>query len=183
MINKFSQEENCKFLIKNHASEICICHHLAYYLYENLGGKWDVDIEYNLVSESSYSKYKCINENGRSFIRPDIIVHRRDRIDIDDNLLWCQAKRRNNPKGVEDDVGFMKHLTKRGCEVICKEKGNVPNYQYGLFLVFDNRKDSSQLIHQLWFENGKPISIDDFYESVDLRSMKKAVEEALSGFS
>jgi hypothetical protein len=65
--------------------EWATAHRLAVYLEESFPG-WNIDCEYNKMGIGSNSKHDSLGNHKR----PDIIIHKRERIEKGDNLLLIE---------------------------------------------------------------------------------------------
>ncbi len=116
-------------------TEWATAHRLAVYLEEYFPG-WNVDCEYNKVGEGLNAKH----DSSGSHKRPDIIIHRRERVEKDNNLLVIEIKMNSNDDSDEQKL---------------KDFTSTPNnqrpfqYQYGLKIIF-----TSPVVLK-WFKNGQ----------------------------
>lgn len=120
-------------LLEDDTAEWTIAHRLAVYLEQQLPG-WNVDCEYNRQGQGQETKRR---EEGKP-VRPDIIVHHRQRIEREHNLLAIELKK----TAPASDAG-------KACEYTALPGGERTfQYQFGLALAVRN---GPQLT---WFENG-----------------------------
>jgi len=118
-INKFYARDSA--LLESQASEWCIAHRIAVHLETGFEG-WNVDCEYNRMGAEANIKQN--SEGGHR--RPDIVVHHRDMIEVNHNLLVIELKRSNS----DDDCEKLKDFT-------AEPTGERPfQYKYGLALSF-----------------------------------------------
>ncbi len=176
-IERFLIKDATNLLNEVHgATEICICHRIAMYLEGIVKQKeWVVDIEYNLVREYHEVK-RWGTDSDKGWTRPDLIIHKRKSIDRSGNLLWCQAKWIHRNQNTENDIYYLKLLTDKKRMYPSIENGNIPNYQYGLFLIFNNSHIQLKSIIPLWFINGSITNVDDLNE---LRKYKRSFADEI----
>ncbi|ELZ08327.1 hypothetical protein C479_13348 [Halovivax asiaticus JCM 14624] len=120
-------------LLRYDVNERSITHRLAVYLEEEVGGDWDVDVEYNRVGENEVSKAVSMEhltskipdnvdpeDLDAKTVYPDIIVHNRG--DHYDNLLVVEAKKsgRSGEYDREKITAYKKEL----------------RYEHGVFVTF-----------------------------------------------
>lgn len=124
-------------LFDDNASEWSVAHRLAVYL-ESLFPGWNIDCEYNRHGSGDNPKER---ENGQR-TRPDVVIHHRERVEIEHNLLAIEMK-----KNISDvDVDKIREFTRPA------NNRRDYQYQYGLVLLLTT-------VPQLqWFSNGEPIS-------------------------
>lgn len=119
--------------------EWATAHRLAVYLESYFPG-WNVDCEYNKVGTGINSKH----DSSGSHKRPDIVIHKRERTEIENNLLVIEIKM--NPNDSSDELKL-------------KDFTSPPNhertfqYQNGLKIVF------GQEIELKWFRNGQQTDL------------------------
>jgi hypothetical protein len=124
-------------LLDDDASEWTIAHRLAVYLEQEIPG-WHVDCEYNRQGSGRYPK----RMSNKDLVRPDIILHCRDKVETAHNLLVVEVKKRE----ADSDLGKACEYTKP------PEGGRRFQYQFGLALsVIPN-----PTLH--WFADGKEMS-------------------------
>ena len=124
-------------LIEADASEWSISHRLALYLDMEFPG-WNVDCEYNRQGNGHDPK-RCKNSDT---VRPDIIIHRRQRKKLADNLMVIEIKKCSS----DQDHAKLEDYTS-------KPKGSRKfQYEWGVAVEFT--KDGTQ---QRWFKNGKKL--------------------------
>jgi len=117
--------------------EWAIAHRLAVYIERHFTG-WNIDCEYIKMGP----EYKTKHNSDGDYKRPDIIIHKRGRVDTDSNLLVIEIKMVD---GQDDDEQKLLDFT------------SAPNderpfqYQFGLKLSFLPKPK------QRWFVNGKMI--------------------------
>lgn len=125
--------KNDDILLSKNASEWAIAHRLAVYL-EHLISGWHVDCEYNRQGEGEDTKTNPANK----IVRPDIILHHRERLTIDHNLLVIEMKKKKE----DSDSGKVQDYTSAP-----KDKRKF-QYQYGLTLSFVPE------LEETWYANG-----------------------------
>lgn len=125
-------------LLGRNGSEWSIAHRLAVYLEMRLPG-WHIDCEYNRQGESSDPKKRATG--GLS--RPDIIVHRRGRPELQSNLLVIEIKKGER---ASDDCRKLKEFTSK------PELERGFQYQYGLSISGWGLEAKPRL---RWFVNGE----------------------------
>jgi hypothetical protein len=117
--------------------EWAISHRLAVYIESHFTG-WNIDCEYIKMGP----EYKTKHGSDGKYKRPDIIIHKRGRIDTDSNLLVIEIKMVD---GQDDDEQKLLDFT------------SAPNderpfqYQFGLKISFLPKPK------QRWFVNGEMI--------------------------
>jgi len=135
-INKLA--ENDGELIGN-KMEWATAHKLAVYLEEYYPG-CHIDCEYNKMEPDFQTKHNSNNQ----YKRPDIIIHQRDRLEIEHNLLVIEIKME---AGDEDDEAKLIDFTSA-------PKGDRGfQYQLGLKITFLPE------LSLKWFENGQEIDM------------------------
>jgi len=127
-------------LFRNHANERSITHRLAVRLERRFEG-WDVDCEYSRIGNdlNAYKKLLLPYEDGGvsyfdaegSRVYPDVIIHHRGENTLYDNLLVIEVKTVWSQMPLDQDIKKLQGFT-----------GHFPvhqlvQYQYGLFLMFD----------------------------------------------
>lgn len=119
-------------------SEWAIAHRLAVYLEQQIPG-WNVDCEYDKQGENLDPKTNAEAKGKTQKTRPDIVIHRRRRLELEHNLLVLELKKEKAAADWDKAREFTAPPTgKRKFQ-----------YQYGLAL---------SLVPKLsirWFENGK----------------------------
>jgi hypothetical protein len=121
------------------AHECSIAHRLAVYL-ETACPVWNIDCEYNRIGQNHNIKQ---NTEGKK-IRPDVIVHHRDKLEIEHNLLAIEVKKAASDHDSKD-IGKLQDLTAKP-----KGKRRV-QYQYGLALSFVPN------LSLRWFHEGEEL--------------------------
>ena len=115
--------------------EWATAHRLAVYLEEHFPG-WNIDCEYNKMGIGSNSKH----DSAGSHKRPDIIIHKRERQEKENNLLIIEIKMVSG-----DDSDEQKLI-----DFTSPPSGDrLFQYQYGLKLSF------SPELQVKWFANGQ----------------------------
>lgn len=75
-------------LLERDVNEQAVAHHLANYIYEEIGDVFDVDVEYN----RHFNEKKVILLGDRSaVVRPDIVVHERG--SDENNVVAIEVKK------------------------------------------------------------------------------------------
>jgi hypothetical protein len=124
-------------LLARDLSEWAIAHRLAVYLERSIGDPWHFDCEYNRQGPGFGSK----EFPDGAKVRPDIIVHLRGSVRIEDNLLVIELKKD------EDDADWLK-----ACEYTAPPTGRRQfQYQYGLALTLRPKPMG------WWFQNGAAL--------------------------
>ena len=128
---------NDSFLIRD-GQERALSIRVGVYLYQELSG-WDVDCEYNKIE--SGNENKCDSSGGARL--PDIIIHQRGRVEIENNLLWVEVKIFNN--AINGDLKKISEFTAR------PSGDRKIQYRYGLSISFlPNLK-------LIWIKDGEPM--------------------------
>lgn len=127
---------NDSVLFKTDASEWSLAHRLAVHLETGFVG-WNVDCEYNRMGTEGNIKQ---NSQG-GYRRPDIIVHHREMVEVEHNLLVIELKRKN----CDDDSEKLKDFTS------APTGKRRFQYSYGLSLSFDPE------LSKRWFYRGREV--------------------------
>lgn len=134
--------------------ERTIAHKLAEYFQQEFKGVWNVDCEYNRDELEIKSLERIIKDEGEREIHrifPDIVVHVRGKTGRTFNKLVVEIKSsRDSSNG---DIEKLCGLTSPKYRF---------NYQYGLFIRFNNNIKGAIPIEELvlekqWFQNGEEI--------------------------
>lgn len=125
-IAAFCQEER----LPRTVNEVTLTTTLAHYVRKEFLA-WNVDAEYNRRMD----EVKRLKGN---VVKPDIIVHRRQRRD---NLLVIEAKRATNARGVAEDKTRLKDF----------HADRQYQYQHCAFLTFRFDKDDGHQCSVEWF--------------------------------
>ena len=134
--NAVSKAIDKDFILIDKKLEWATAHRLAVYL-EGLFPEWNVDCEYNKMTQEYITKH---NSDGK-YKRPDIVIHKRGEISKRYNLIVIEIKMDNDQ---DNDLDKLKDFTK-------EPNGNRPfQYQYGLKISFNNTSLK-------WFSNGEEI--------------------------
>lgn len=107
--------------------------------------KWNVDCEYNRVGKRGEIKTRY-----GAKIYPDIIIHKRHKRKISDNLLAIEVKK-NKPelsRNIEDDKQKLKDFTNVNNNLDFK-------YQYGVMILINPVSENQSLFETTWYFNGK----------------------------
>ncbi|MDP3478350.1 MAG: hypothetical protein Q8R88_01170 [Desulfoprunum sp.] len=117
--------------------EWATAHRLALYLEDYFHG-WDIDCEYNKMGNALNTKH---NSHGK-YKRPDIVIHKREKSEIANNLLVIEIKM--NSGDVEDEEKLIDFTS-------APNRNRPFQYQHGLKITF------SPHLELKWFENGQEI--------------------------
>ncbi|MDP3052599.1 MAG: hypothetical protein Q8N22_01425 [bacterium] len=117
------------FLLEKDVNERSITHKLAECL-TPLFPEWDIDCEYNRVGDKLYNPKKIglfpepvSSDDGKAVtIYPDIIIHHRGKIGLDNNLAVIELKKNPNKKQSDKDIDKIRKIKKE------------LEYQIGIFL-------------------------------------------------
>jgi hypothetical protein len=120
-------------LISKDASEWAIAHRLAVYLEQLIPG-WHIDCEYNRQGVGIDPK----TNPGAKIVRPDIIVHHREKLPPGHNLLVIELKK----KETDSDSGKVRDYTSP------PQRERKFQYQYGLTVSFVPEFKAT------WYANG-----------------------------
>lgn len=134
-------------------NERSITHRLAVYLEEEVGGDWDVDVEYNRVGEDEVSKTVPIEylnskisddvdpgDLDAKTVYPDVIVHNRG--ERYENLLVIEAKKSGRSGEYDRDK-----LTAYKEEL---------RYEHGVFVTFEGIRPGEDLGYSCdWYPFGE----------------------------
>lgn len=131
-------------LLEIDSHERTISQNFASYLNSKFPG-WDIDCEYNRIMD----EIKKLEKNGKQVkIYPDIIIHHRM---TKRNLLVIEIKKSPpyslSDQEVKDDLGRLKKMT-----IFEKYR-----YQYGLFILFFVKENSSRKPILKYYQNGEEI--------------------------
>lgn len=119
-------------LLFSDAHEQAIAHRIAYYIERRGVTGYSVDCEYNKRADD-------IKRWANKRIRTDIIVHKRGRNGVGDNLLVVEIKK---DKISQSDIARLKFMT--------NPRNGAFGYELGCFLYFQNGRPQ-----YTWVENGK----------------------------
>jgi len=137
--------ETDEFLLAAEANERSITHKFAEYLQNNLEDNWDVDCEYNRVGNDSKKIIAEINEIiGEDSVEisdikaktvyPDIIVHKRNLLGHENNLLVVEAKKDATLQVKEKEIEKLKKIKR------------AYGYQFAVFLNFLTKNNHNIVI-------------------------------------
>lgn len=132
---------NCVFaydslLLQQDTSEWAIAHRLAVYLEQQLPG-WNIDCEYN--RQGAIEDPKKADDGEK--IRPDIIVHHRQQLSSEHNLLVLELKKNAN----DADLGKARSYT------AARTDKRPYQYKYGVALSFLPE------LRTTWYFDGREI--------------------------
>ncbi len=126
--------------------EWATAHRLALYLEEHFPG-WDVDCEYNKVGTEINSKH----DSSGTHRRPDIIVHKRERLEKDNNLLVIEIKMESDDSPDEQKI----------IDFTSPPTGERPfQYQIGLKISF------LPMLKLKWFKGGQEIENVNNFDNI-----------------
>lgn len=117
--------------------EWATAHRLALYLEEYFPG-WDIDCEYNKMGHGLDTKH---NSHGK-YKRPDIVIHKRERFEKENNLLVIEIKMNSSD---DEDENKLIDLTSPPNE------SRPFQYQNGLKISFFPK------LYFKWFKGGQEI--------------------------
>lgn len=116
--------------------EWATAHRFAVYLEEHFPG-WNVDCEYNKVGTGINSKHNSIGDHKR----PDIVIHKRELSEKENNLLVIEIKMESSDNSDEEKL----------IDFTSTPNDNKPfQYQFGLKISFLPLK-------MKWFKNGQEV--------------------------
>lgn len=110
------------------------------FIWKTIFPSWNVDCEYNKVGSGINSKH----DSSGFHKRPDIVIHKRERVEIENNLLVIEIKMNTNDSSDEQKL---------------KDFTGSPNqerpfqYKNGLKIIF------GQEIELKWFRNGQQADL------------------------
>lgn len=116
--------------------EWATAHRLAVYLEEHFPG-WNVDCEYNKVGTGINSKQISTGAHKR----PDIVIHKRESLEKENNLLVIEIKMESSDNSDEEKL----------IDFTSTPNGNRSfQYQFGLKISF-------LPLNMKWFQNGQEV--------------------------
>jgi hypothetical protein len=128
---------NDQMLIKK-GQERALSNRLGMYLFRYFPS-WDVDCEYNRIECDDHRK-----QNAAGAVRmPDVIIHKRGVLGIDNNLLWIEVKIHNCH--TDEDITKIKEFTS------APSVSRTIQYRYGLSLSFLPE------VRIVWVNNGRKL--------------------------
>lgn len=117
--------------------EWATAHRLAVYLEEHFSG-WNVDCEYNKVGTGIISKHDSTGTHKR----PDIVIHKRERIEKENNLMVIEIKMES--EDISDEQKLIDFTSVPSGE-------RSFQYQFGLKISF------LPILKIKWFQNGQEL--------------------------
>jgi hypothetical protein len=154
---------NDLYLIEHNINEPTISHRLAIYL-EPLFPEFNVDCEYNgdIDADNGRKYISILHDNAiqlgilnagegdqeliNRYVYPDIIIHRRGRNGIENNLLIIEIKKSSNQSNGRWDALKLESFTSA-------ENENHYNYRFGVFVKFNIGEEPNYITH--WYQNGQ----------------------------
>ena len=157
--------EKDSYLLVHDISERSIAHRLAMYLTPKFVD-FDVDCEYNgnveahngrkyiYILKDTAQRLGLLNRNAPDqeliycCVYPDIIIHKRGRNGIENNLLVIEIKKSSSKESSEWDDEKLKRFTSH-------EDENNFDYRVGAFIVFHVGEKVNFEI--MWYQNGRRL--------------------------
>jgi DNA polymerase sigma len=151
--------ENHASLLKRELSERCLCgalmHELNKQLEKNGCNNYYADIEFNRAFENTINNVKHLpdEEGTPKRVFPDIIMHSRGEVSLD-NLIALEMKKSSaNQEDKEKDRNRLKKMTKQNCNEGCY------SYKYKLGVYYEVNFEEKQIIVD-FYQSGRKISND-----------------------
>ena len=147
--------ENHASLLKRELSERCLCGalmcELNKQLEKNACNNYYADIEFNRAFENTINNVKHLpdEEGTPKRVFPDIIVHSRGEVSLD-NLIALEMKKSSaNQEEIDDDKARLKHLTKLNTNT------SFGSYEYILGIYYEINLDKEEIKIEFFYDGNR----------------------------
>lgn len=147
--------ENHASLLKRELSERCLCGalmcELNKQLEKNACNNYYADIEFNRAFENTINNIKHLpdEEGTPKRVFPDIIVHSRGEVSLD-NLIALEMKKSSaNQEEIDDDKARLKHLTKLNTNT------SFGSYEYILGIYYEINLDKEEIKIEFFYDGNR----------------------------
>lgn len=147
--------ENHASLLKRELSERCLCGalmcELNKQLEKNACNNYYADIEFNRAFENTINNVKHLpdEEGTPKRVFPDIIVHSRGEVSLD-NLIALEMKKSSaSQEEIDDDKARLKHLTKMNTNT------SFGSYEYILGIYYEINLDKEEIKIEFFYNGNR----------------------------
>lgn len=147
--------ENHASLLKRELSERCLCGALMYELNKQLEkngcNNYYADIEFNRAFENTINNVKHLpdEEGTPKRVFPDIIVHSRGEVGLDNLIALEMKKSIASQEEKDDDKARLKHLTKLNTNT------SFGSYEYILGIYYEINLDKAEIKIEFFYDGNR----------------------------